>query len=876
MGMKDLEAASTLPGRFAWLTPVVAVNLALGFTLIGVVVDWFIPANIFVPVVYAIPLLLAAWSGSLRFVWGLAFTLTVLNLMQRYWGAAPLPPINETTWFINSIMAALKIPVVALAVHFLILFQRVVQVQHRAVVKQRDELEAVNQELSQREEEIVRQNEELQSQAEELERQSEELRITNEELANREKMLEQLLELSRSLTPELGREDTLQRICETLGLLAGSLPIAVLEKQEDDLVIVCHHGFGPEGPAIKRLPYAETFSALVMGRGQTGFLEDLQLRPELKVPQPAHGEPFRSVLAVPLRVHGRCIGTIEAYHHRKQLWSDAQVVLAESLAVQTSVSLASAELVEAIEQERRRFESAFRTVPFGMMVAEDAKGSQMHVNPAGAVMLGVPVGENLSPATPAGGRLLQAVLRNEQPVPPRSLPLSRALRGEEVHGEELTMALPNGKRLFLLVSAAPLYDAKGRVIGGVCAFADITDQKTLLRELEIRRREAEETSQRKTRFLAAISHDIRTPVNAINLMAEVIRRYSSNPSVAAQIPELAQKLQANALALVELVSDVLDVARFDSGKVELVETEFALGDLLAEECRQLQPLAQDKGLHLTLEPLERPIWLRTDRVKLARILNNLVGNAIKFTEKGEVRVSAALTLDQDRRVLLRVTDTGVGIPPEHAFRIFDEFAQLHNPARDRNKGTGLGLAICQRLIEVIGGTITMDSQVGQGSTFTVVLPASCITLRMGSNQSQTHLPRSAEMSNTALAGLRVLLVEDHHATREGTARLLLGEGATVIEACDGHSALEQVQSGCADVLLLDMMLPDLDGREVLRTLQRERPPGLKGVLVLTGDHTPERLDEVRRLGADAFIGKPIDVLALTEALKTFVRPQGAS
>src|SRR5262249_11019002 len=158
------------------------------------------------------------------------------------------------------------------------------------------------------------------------------------------KMLEQLLELSRSLTPELSRDDTLRRICEALGLLVGGIPIAVLEKRGDELAVVCHHGFGPGGPAAHRLPYAETFSAPIMGRGQTGNLEDLQLRPELKVPQPATGEPFRAVLAAPLRVRGRCLGTIEVYAHQKQSWGDAQVVLVESLAAQTSVSLAAAEL----------------------------------------------------------------------------------------------------------------------------------------------------------------------------------------------------------------------------------------------------------------------------------------------------------------------------------------------------------------------------------------------------------------------------------------------------------------------------------------------------------------------------------------------------
>jgi PAS domain S-box-containing protein len=854
---------------FPWLSRWAAGVLVVSTVAFAVIADYFTPRNILLPAVYAVPLVLCAWVADRRFLWGMTAALVALNFAQFYIGREPLHPANELSMTINRWLSAAKIVTVAVVVHFLIGARRRLEAQTLAIARYCDELAEANKEINQREEEIVRQNEELQSQAEELERQSEELRLANDELASREKMLEQLLELSRALTPELTRLETLQSICDALGTLSGNLPIAVLERRDHELMVTCHNGFGPDGPKTPQIPYAESFSALVVGRGQTGYLEDLSLRPELKVPQPAQGEPFRAVLAAPLKVRGRIIGTIELYARHKRSWGEAQVILVESLAAQTAISLAAAELVDAIQQERRRFESAFRTVPFGMMVAEDTEATQVHINPAGAAMLGVPVGENLSPGTPAGARVRRYIFKNERPVRHEDLPLSRALRGEEVQGEELGLSFPTGKRLSLLASAAPLYDSGGRVAGAVCAFADITEMKNLQRELDMRRREAEETSVRKTRFLAAVSHDIRTPVNAINLMAEVIKRYAGDPAVATQIPELARKLQANALSLVELVSDVLDVARFDSGKIEVIESEFDLHELLSEECRQLQPLAQDKGIDMRLESADRPIWLRTDRVKLARIISNLVGNAIKFTEQGNVVVRTALTADVERRVLVHVSDTGVGIPPEHQAAIFDEFAQVHNPERDRTKGTGLGLAICKRLVSVMGGALSVDSQPGKGSTFTIALPASCVLLRIthGAPSSAAAAP-SAEAGN-ALAGLCVLLVEDHATTREGTARILTGEGATVLEADGGRSALEMLRHGGIDIVLLDMMMPDLDGREVLRAIAKERPPGLKGVLVLTGDLTPERLEEVKRLGADGLISKPIDVRVLAGTLKTF-------
>jgi signal transduction histidine kinase len=243
-------------------------------------------------------------------------------------------------------------------------------------------------------------------------------------------------------------------------------------------------------------------------------------------------------------------------------------------------------------------------------------------------------------------------------------------------------------------------------------------------ELDHRRREAEEASGRKTRLLTSMSHDIRSPLNAINLMAQVIRRTADNPALAAEIPGLAQRLQSNALSLADLVTDVLDIAAFESGRIDLRESEFSLDELLAEECRCLLPLAQAKGLRLAVEPTVAPVWVRADRVKLARVVNNLVTNAIKYTETGGVTLTAGLT--PARGVLVRVCDTGVGISPEDLERIFDEFAQLRNPDHDRNKGWGLGLAICWRLLGVMGGTIKVESQPNRGSVFDVHLPPACV------------------------------------------------------------------------------------------------------------------------------------------------------
>jgi signal transduction histidine kinase len=420
-------------------------------------------------------------------------------------------------------------------------------------------------------------------------------------------------------------------------------------------------------------------------------------------------------------VAGWPIGVIAIYNPQRTVWPEQQVNLLESLAAQASVSLEAAQLFEGIERERRRIETVLRTVPFGVAVA-DARYGDVRLNPAGAALLNLPADVNLaSPDAAAAWQMYQG----GRLVPPHEYPLARAAReGTETHAEEFELVRGGRRPISLLLYARPIRSASGEVLGAVAAFVDITTQKELQRELDVRRREAEEASVRKTRFLAAVSHDIRTPANAISLLAELIRRTAANPALVSEIPELARELQQSAAALVNLLSDVLDVARFDSGRIELQETEFPLGRLLADEVRGMQPLAREKNLILELEPPDESLWVRADRIKLARILGNLMGNAIKFTESGGVKVAASR--GRDGSVHISVSDTGVGIAPEHLRHIFDEFFQLRNPERDRNKGTGLGLTICKRLVDAMEGRLEVQSTPGKGSVFTVTLPASAV------------------------------------------------------------------------------------------------------------------------------------------------------
>ena len=240
-------------------------------------------------------------------------------------------------------------------------------------------------------------------------------------------------------------------------------------------------------------------------------------------------------------------------------------------------------------------------------------------------------------------------------------------------------------------------------------------------ELDRRHKEAVASGERTSRALIAVSHDIRTPIQTIGLVAELMRRTGEDHPLADRVPQMARQLQANAATLVSMVSDLLDLARFNSGHIDLNESTFALGELVTAKCRELDALAETKALSLVASVPPAPLWVRSDRAKVDRVLANLIGNAIKFTAHGSVTVS--VTVNASGSPVLRVTDTGRGIEPSALERIFDEYAQAGRTDHPAERGWGLGLAISRRLTKALGASIDVSSELGNGSTFTVTLPA---------------------------------------------------------------------------------------------------------------------------------------------------------
>jgi len=386
----------------------------------------------------------------------------------------------------------------------------------------------------------------------------------------------------------------------------------------------------------------------------------------------------------------------------------------------------------------------------------------------------------------------------------------------------------------------------------------------LNRSLADARQQAERANQTKSSFLANVSHELRTPMTAILGYANVLLRNWASRAGLEEARALITTVRASSERLLALINDLLDLSNVESGRLAVERIAFSPASVLHEIVTALRETAQAKGLALELElasPL--PEMALGDPVRLHQIVLKLVDNAIKFTERGRVCVRAE---SSDAELVIAVSDTGPGIPASELPSLFGSFYQVDASAAREHGGTGLGLALCQRLIVALGGAIDVDSEVGRGTTFRVVLPA-----RLTLPGAQTTAPTSAP--NEALAAL-VLLAEGAPDSQHLIASLLRLSGAEVDIAANGPLALEKVRSAAAadrpyDALVLDMQLPVLDGAATIRTLRAEGHTF--PILALTADANPRERERCLAAGCNDCTGRPVDRARLVAALQRLLR-----
>ncbi|NBF06151.1 transporter substrate-binding domain-containing protein [Pseudomonas sp. Fl5BN2] len=418
-----------------------------------------------------------------------------------------------------------------------------------------------------------------------------------------------------------------------------------------------------------------------------------------------------------------------------------------------------------------------------------------------------------------------------------------------------------GKEAWIEHWIQPFQDANGVNKGVICGWLDITKHRHLVQELKEAKNLADEASRAKTTFLATMSHEIRTPMNAIIGILELALKRAGSDQIEPSSIEIAY---SSAKSLLELIGDILDIARIESGRLSLSPKRANLRELVESVARVFEGLARQKCLSLILE-IDSSINgdVLVDGMRFKQILSNLVSNAIKFTEAGFIRITITGDLLEGSllRVKLSVEDSGIGISPNSQKRLFQPFAQVERNVQNI-EGTGLGLVICRSLCEMMGGEVTMSSSLGHGTRVDV-------ELRLQMLERIATVERPLQVKKRHMYRLQILVVDDHSVNRQVLHQQLCFLGHDVVEAGNGLDALNIWREQDFDMVITDCHMPIMNGAELARAIrQDERDNASEPMMIigLTADAQPEEVERCIQAGMNDCLVKPISLDELEERL----------
>ena len=626
------------------------------------------------------------------------------------------------------------------------------------------------------------------------------------------------------------REDEHRRQREYLEGILQNSPVAILTLDIEQRIVSCN-------PAFSRLfGYSQ---AEILGKPLDPLLADEATRLEAEdfTSLSSRGQVVHAVtrrrhkdrrlidvelFGVPIMVDGAQIGAVGLYHdltHLKkaQAETESQKQYWETLVQNSPVAIVILDLDERVVSCNPAFEGLF-----GYACSD---------------VIGRPIDALI---TADNGERAEAAAYTEQ-----------AMRGETAHGI-VRRRRKDGSTVDVELFGLPVR-VDGQRVGVVGMYHDISD---LVRARQV----AEETDRAKSEFLANMSHEIRTPMNGVIGMLEL----ALDTQLSDEQRDFLTAAHESAEALLTLLNDILDFSKIEAGRLELEEISFNLRTLVDGVAETLSHRAEAKALELACDIHDDcPVFVRGDPGRVRQILVNLVGNAIKFTDSGEVVIRVAKEAGSEDQPVVRFTvaDTGIGIPHDHQATIFNRFVQVDGSTTRKYGGSGLGLAISRELVERMGGQVHVESESGKGSTFWFTLP-------FVQESAPVRAPLAAPHE---MAGLRVLVVDDNATSRLIMTTTLMGLGCRVEGAASGPEALDTLRSAASGgtpfrVAFLDMQMPEMDGEETLRLIKQDPHIGEVLVIILTSMGTRGDASRLQALGCAGYLLKPIRGFQVSEAL----------
>jgi len=569
---------------------------------------------------------------------------------------------------------------------------------------------------------------------------------------------------------------------------------------------------------------------------------------------------LRTGFVIPIALTGQTMAFIEFYSDRRIEAHEEMLELIEAIGVElwrTASRYQAEAALHAQGAQARRLASVAEVV--GVAIAVIGKNGRIDWVNAGMTRLtGKSAGELI-------GRDIPSLLFGANPASAAECQryMNAALRARDI---VLPTHVSESAAQWIELAFQPLPDRGDGTTGSFVLARDITSERSVEMALRVALEDARQASQSRSQFLANMSHEIRTPMNGVLGMAELLL----DTGLDDRQRRFVESLYRSGESLLDIINDILDFSRIEAGKLDLDCVDFDLQSMVEELIELLAPRAHQKRIELayTFAP-GLPATVRGDPARLRQILINIIGNAVKFTERGEVVLTVEPLCDPDpaataTRVRFTVRDTGIGMRPDAVERLFSVFMQVDQSSSRRYGGTGLGLAICRQLTELMGGRISATSQIGEGSVFHVELP-----LRHGDAGAVTLRPRPA----ASLAGRRVLIAEDNPTNR----RILQEQLRTLEMDCalaeNGRQALQMLRIAARsarafEIAVVDMKMPVLDGMALCEQIRADATLAGLRLVMLTSTTGRDEPRQAQAIGIDAYLAKPVRQQQLGAVLAT--------